>query len=69
MNLMAIILWALYPFSPMRRVYELVRRFLAAIIRNLEDEAFIAWLRANRTTLRASPASSSVLTISTPPST
>src|SRR5262245_32244943 len=47
MNLMAIILWVLYPLSPMKRVWELVRRFLAALVRNFQDEAFIEWLCAN----------------------
>ena len=47
MSLMAIILWALYPLSPWRRLHELARHLLQVIIRNLTDPLTIDWLCAN----------------------
>jgi hypothetical protein len=47
MNLMAIILFALYPLSPMKRLWERARFVLQVILGNFEDPRFIDWLCAN----------------------
>ena len=47
MSVMAIILWALYPLSPWRRLHELARHLLQVIVRNLTDPRTIDWLCAN----------------------
>ena len=47
MSLMAIILWALYPLSPWRRLQELARHLLHVIFRNLTDQRTVDWLCAN----------------------
>jgi hypothetical protein len=47
MSLMAIILWALYPLSPWRRLHELARHLLQVIVRNLTDPSTVDWLCAN----------------------
>ncbi|HEV7689781.1 MAG TPA: hypothetical protein VGO52_03120 [Hyphomonadaceae bacterium] len=47
MSLMAIILWALYPLSPWRRLQELERHLLHVIFKNLTDQRTIDWLCAN----------------------
>ena len=46
-SLMAIIFFALYPLSPMKRMWESVRHLLAVILKGLNDEHFIGWLCAN----------------------
>ena len=47
MSLMTIILWALSPLSPWRRLYELARHLLQVIVRNFNDPSFIDWICAN----------------------
>src|SRR5689334_1263479 len=46
-SLMAIIFFALYPLSPMKRMWESVRHLLQVILKGLNDEHFIGWLCAN----------------------
>jgi hypothetical protein len=47
MSLMAIILWALYPLSPWRRLYGLAHYLLDVLIRNMEDPRTLDWLCAH----------------------
>ena len=47
MSLMAIILWALYPLSPWKRLYESARHLLQVILNNFQDPRFTSWLCAN----------------------
>ena len=44
MSLMAIILWALYPLSPWRRLHESARYLLDVLIRNIQDPRTVDWL-------------------------
>ena len=46
MNLMAIILWALYPLSPWKRFYESARYLLDVLVRNIQDPRTVDWLCA-----------------------
>ena len=43
---MAIILWALYPLSPWRRLQESARYLLDVLVRNIQDQRTIDWLCA-----------------------
>jgi hypothetical protein len=43
---MAIILWALYPLSPWKRLYESARHLLQVILKNFRDQNFLEWLCA-----------------------
>ena len=48
MSLMAIILWALYGLSPLRRLEESARHLLSTMLRVLSDPRWPRWLEQNR---------------------